>query len=43
MKVIVATKIGIQDNFFVLGGDSLKAIGLIAEINEKLGSTLISC
>ncbi len=40
MKVLAATKIGIQDNFFVLGGDSLKAIGLIAEINEKLQSSL---
>jgi tyrocidine synthetase III len=40
MKVLAATKIGIQDNFFFLGGDSLKAIGLIAEINEKLQSSL---
>ena len=40
MKVLAATEIGIQDNFFVLGGDSLKAIRLIAEINQKLESSL---
>ncbi|QOR34871.1 amino acid adenylation domain-containing protein [Clostridium sp. 'deep sea'] len=35
-KVLVITKIGINDNFFVLGGDSLKAIKIIAAIQEQL-------
>ncbi|TCI85724.1 non-ribosomal peptide synthetase [Tenacibaculum sp. M341] len=33
-------KIGINDNYFNLGGDSLKAIGLIFEINKLLQSSL---
>src|SRR5690606_2064818 len=33
-------KVGILDNFFSLGGDSLKAIGLISKINERLSSSL---
>lgn len=40
MKKLSASKIGIRDNYFSLGGDSLKAIGIIAEINEKLGVNL---
>ena len=40
MKKLSASKIGIRDNFFSLGGDSLKAIGIIAEINDKLGINL---
>ena len=39
-KVLNTARVGIQDNFFVLGGDSLKAIELIATINEKLESSL---
>ncbi|RBW63467.1 hypothetical protein DS884_00045 [Tenacibaculum sp. E3R01] len=34
-------QIGMLDNFFALGGDSLKAIGLISRINESLSSSLI--
>ncbi|GAA4115499.1 hypothetical protein GCM10022393_15640 [Aquimarina addita] len=33
-------KVGISDNFFTLGGDSLKAIGLISRMNESLSSSL---
>ncbi|WP_103070892.1 non-ribosomal peptide synthetase [Aquimarina sediminis] len=40
MKILSASKVGIRDNYFVLGGDSLKAIGLVAEINQKLNSAL---
>lgn len=40
MKKLSASRIGIRDNYFSLGGDSLKAISLIAEINEKLGASL---
>jgi acyl-CoA synthetase (AMP-forming)/AMP-acid ligase II/acyl carrier protein len=31
---------GVEENFFLLGGDSLKAIGLIAEISETLNVDL---
>ncbi|MBV8649811.1 MAG: hypothetical protein JO255_00005, partial [Alphaproteobacteria bacterium] len=31
---------GIDDNFFVLGGDSLRAIGLVAEVSEVLNVDL---
>lgn len=34
-------QVSILDNFFTLGGDSLKAIGLISRINERLSSSLI--
>jgi len=34
-------RVGVKDNFFSLGGDSLKAIALISTINEKLSSSLI--
>lgn len=33
-------RIGVSDNFFVLGGDSLKAIGLISRLNERLATSL---
>lgn len=33
--------VGLSDNFFSLGGDSLKAIGLISRINEAFSSSLI--
>ncbi len=34
-------QVGILDNFFTLGGDSLKAIGLISKINQRLSSSLV--
>ncbi|UII23764.1 non-ribosomal peptide synthetase [Fulvivirga ligni] len=40
MKRLSASRVGIRDNYFSLGGDSLKAIGIISEINEKLGVNL---
>ena len=38
-EILNIPKIGIQDNYFSLGGDSLKAIGLISNINTKLGAS----
>ena len=32
--------VGIKDDFFELGGDSLKAMSLVARINQKIGSSL---
>lgn len=32
--------IGVTDNFFLIGGDSIKAIRLSSEINERLGTSL---
>ena len=32
--------VGINDSFFALGGDSIKAIGLVSKINEALKTTL---
>jgi thioesterase domain-containing protein/acyl carrier protein len=36
-EVLGVEKVGIEDNFFEIGGYSLKAISLIAKIREKLG------
>lgn len=36
----IAGEIGIRDDFFVLGGQSLKAVELISEVNERYGSRL---
>jgi microcystin synthetase protein McyB len=36
-EVLQISKIGINDNFFDLGGHSLKAISLVSKIQEKLG------
>jgi tyrocidine synthetase III len=33
-------KIGIKDNYFHMGGDSIKSIGLLTAINEGLGKNL---
>lgn len=33
-------KIGIKDNFFTIGGDSLKAIRVTSQINKKIDSSL---
>ena len=33
-------KIGINDNFFNLGGDSIKAISLISKMNRVLGTSI---
>ncbi|NHN25922.1 amino acid adenylation domain-containing protein [Flavobacterium jejuense] len=32
--------VGVKDDFFELGGDSLKAMSLVARINQKIGSSL---
>ncbi|MCK8524318.1 amino acid adenylation domain-containing protein [Aquimarina sp. D1M17] len=40
-KYLGVERIGISDNFFNLGGDSLRAIALIATINERLASSLV--
>ncbi len=39
-KILGIEPIGIQDDFFELGGDSLLAIGLISKIKEKLNKEL---
>ncbi|WP_114905049.1 non-ribosomal peptide synthetase [Kordia sp. SMS9] len=39
-EVLQMSKVGIQDNYFSMGGDSLKAIGLISNINTKLEASL---
>ncbi|HLP59024.1 MAG TPA: condensation domain-containing protein, partial [Candidatus Deferrimicrobium sp.] len=38
--VLGLERVGIEDNFFDVGGDSIKAIRLIGRINEKLNSNL---
>ena len=38
--VLKVSRVGVQDNYFSMGGDSLKAIGLISNINTKLNSSL---
>jgi amino acid adenylation domain-containing protein len=35
-KILSVERVGWNDNYFSLGGDSLKAIGLISEINNEL-------
>ncbi|AFZ26137.1 acyl-CoA synthetase (AMP-forming)/AMP-acid ligase II [Cylindrospermum stagnale PCC 7417] len=39
-EVLGIEKVGIYDNFFALGGDSLQALRLFAEIDTRLGKTL---
>jgi amino acid adenylation domain-containing protein len=39
-KELAVDNIGIKDSFFNLGGDSIKAIGLLSAINEALNSNL---
>jgi tyrocidine synthetase-3 len=39
-EALAIPKIGVKDNFFTLGGDSIKAIKLIYKINDLLGSDL---
>ena len=36
----IASEIGIRDDFFVLGGQSLKAVELISEVNDRYSSRL---
>ncbi|SEO94846.1 surfactin family lipopeptide synthetase A [Flavobacterium sp. CF108] len=40
-KYMDIEQVGIMDNFFSLGGDSLRAIALISTINEKLSASLM--
>ncbi len=37
-EVLNAGRIGVRGNFFNLGGDSIKAIGLISKMNRELGT-----
>ena len=37
-ETLEAEKIGINDNFFNLGGDSIKAISLISKMNRELAA-----
>ncbi|KAA6459459.1 amino acid adenylation domain-containing protein [Bacillus cereus] len=39
-EVLVANKIGINDNFFEIGGNSLKAVSVVAQINQKFNATI---
>ncbi|HLP60983.1 MAG TPA: condensation domain-containing protein, partial [Candidatus Deferrimicrobium sp.] len=39
-NILGLKKIGIEDNFFDAGGDSIKAIRLISQINERLNCNL---
>ncbi|MYV60677.1 amino acid adenylation domain-containing protein, partial [Streptomyces sp. SID4931] len=39
-EALEVERVGIQDNFFDMGGDSLVAAGMVARINLTLGSTL---
>ena len=39
-KELGLEQVGISDNFFSIGGDSLKAIGLMSTINKELGTSL---
>ncbi|UCH94058.1 MAG: amino acid adenylation domain-containing protein [Candidatus Aminicenantes bacterium] len=39
-QVLAVERIGANDNFFALGGDSMKAIKLIGSINNRLGTNL---
>ncbi|MCF4967181.1 non-ribosomal peptide synthetase, partial [Nostoc sp. CMAA1605] len=39
-EVLQVSKIGVNDNFFDLGGHSLKAIALVSKIQEKFGLSL---
>jgi tyrocidine synthetase-3 len=39
-KELSLVQVGLNDNFFHLGGDSLRAIGLVHEMNEKLNCNL---
>ncbi|WP_217602942.1 non-ribosomal peptide synthetase [Chitinophaga sp. GbtcB8] len=39
-EVLERERVGINDNFFSLGGDSIKAISLVSKINKVFGVTL---
>jgi amino acid adenylation domain-containing protein len=39
-EALGVAQVGLKDNYFNLGGDSLMAIGLIANINKQLATTL---
>ena len=39
-NVLNKTPIGVQDNFFVIGGDSIKAIRVVSFYNERTGAAL---
>lgn len=40
MELLKLEKVGVHDNFFVLGGDSIKAIVLVTIINKAVGKAL---
>ncbi len=35
-----ASRVGVKDNFFALGGDSIRALSVVSDINEALKTTL---
>ncbi|MBA4058270.1 MAG: non-ribosomal peptide synthetase, partial [Marivirga sp.] len=39
-RLLSVEKVGVRDNYFSLGGDSLRAIGLISETNNALHTSL---
>ncbi|HKV07632.1 MAG TPA: amino acid adenylation domain-containing protein, partial [Thermoanaerobaculia bacterium] len=39
-ELLKVERVGLADNFFDLGGDSIKAVRLVSRINERLGADL---
>ncbi|HEX7181603.1 MAG TPA: amino acid adenylation domain-containing protein, partial [Thermoanaerobaculia bacterium] len=38
--LLALVRVGAEDNFFALGGDSIKAVRLVSRVNEQLGASL---
>ncbi len=39
-EVLVVDRVGVRDDFFALGGDSLAAAAIISEVHDRLGLEL---
>ncbi len=39
-ELLRAAEIGVEDNFFDLGGDSIQAVRLVSRLNQRLGASL---
>nr|QEO74523.1 AMP-dependent synthetase and ligase [uncultured bacterium] len=39
-ELLKVERVGLEDNFFDLGGDSIKAVRLVSRVNERLGADL---
>ncbi|HSK75058.1 MAG TPA: amino acid adenylation domain-containing protein, partial [Thermoanaerobaculia bacterium] len=39
-ELLKVERVGLSDNFFDLGGDSIKAVRLVSRVNERLGADL---